>query len=146
MMPEISTVVLATFAAQTLGAAVIAILLFGFLRQYGKAYLAHWTKSWVALAVYHFAAAVGIILAVWRHTPATSPIRIATALTSGLAGYLQIGWLLFGAYELLRRRPVRIRMSHYVLAALAVIGVVTAFVFITPSWSPASRHFMRVGV
>ena len=44
-MPENNALVFAAFAAQTLGAAVIAALLFGFLRQYGRSYLAHLAGS-----------------------------------------------------------------------------------------------------
>ena len=139
-------VILATFAAQTLGAAVIALLLFGFLRQYGKSYLTHWTKSWVALSIYHLVATLDVTLVMWRHLSPMHPVRIAMALTSGVAGYLHIGWLLFGVYELLRRRPVRMRAARNVSSALAILGVLTAVAFLDPSWPPASRYSMRVGV
>jgi len=116
-------VTLATFAAQALGAAVIAALLFGFRRQYGKSYLAHWTSSWVALAIHHLAMAASLAL------PPANPARLAAAVVAAVAGYLYIGWLLFGVYELLRRRPVRMRVARQVIAALVVIAVLSALIF-----------------
>src|SRR5947208_777397 len=146
MWPEASAVVLVAHAVQTFGAAVIAILLFGFLRQYGKSYLAHWTASWTSLAVYQLAAGIGLVLAVsWRVAP-THPLRVASSLVAGLAGYLQIAWLLFGVYELLRRRPVRIVMSRQILATIALLGGLSAVVFIEPVWPAPYREFVRVGI
>src|SRR5207244_9172255 len=95
--------------------------------------------------LYNLAAGISVTLAVSRHMSPLHPLRIATAVTEGLAGYLQIGWLLFGVYELLRRRPVRIRASRQLLALLAILGIVTAFAFIQPSWPSAYRYFARVG-
>ena len=95
---------LAASAAQTLGAAVVAVLLFGFFRRYRKSYLAHWTASWVALAVYHLAEGAGVPLVV-------EPARI-----------LQAAWLLLGVYELVRRRPARLQMTRYVLAGVVLAG------------------------
>src|SRR5438270_11704785 len=106
MMPESSILVFAAFAAQTVGAAVIAALLFAFLRQYGKSYLAHLTASWAALAVYHLSEAVEMALFRWWRLPAERPVPEAVAALAGMAGYLQIAWLAFAVYELLRRRPV----------------------------------------
>ena len=74
-MPENSILVFAAFAAQAVGAGVIAVLLFGFLRQYGKSYLAHLTASWAALCVYHLGEAAVIGLAGWWQLPATHPAR-----------------------------------------------------------------------
>src|SRR6266516_6767254 len=111
-MPESSILVFAAFAAQTVGAAIIAVLLFGFLRQYGKSYLAHLTASWAALATYHLAGAAGIMLAPRWRMPAGNPALLVTGVVAGVAGYLQIAWLLFGVYELLRRRPVHLHVAR----------------------------------
>lgn len=121
-MPELRIVTL-TFAAQALSAAVIAVVLFGFRRQYGKSYLAHWTASWVALAIHHLADAATVLL------PAAHPGRLAAAVVADVAGYLQIAWMLFGVYELLRRRPVRMRVAKNLLVTLAIVGVAGALVF-----------------
>lgn len=121
-MPELRIVTL-TFAAQALSAAVIAVVLFGFRRQYWKSYLAHWTASWVALTIHHLADAATVLL------PSAHPGRLAAAVVADVAGYLQIAWMLFGVYELLRRRPVRMRVAKNLLVTLAIVGVAGTLVF-----------------
>ena len=119
-MTDSSILVFAAFAAQTVGAAVIAILLFGFLRQYGRSYLAHLTASWAALGVYHLGEAAVVALGQWWKLPEPHPAREAAAVIAGVAGYLQIAWLLFGVYELPRRRPVRLRATGWVILVNAL--------------------------
>jgi diguanylate cyclase (GGDEF)-like protein len=132
VIPEIRIVTLATIAAQALGAAVIAAVLFGFGRRYRKSYLAHWTSSWIALTIYHLAEAAGTMLALWMHVPPSHPARLAGEVIAGIAGYLQVAWLLFGVYELLRRRPVRMRVAKNLLLTLAAAGAASAFLFNEP--------------
>lgn len=145
-MPNFDLTVIATFVAQTVAALVMAILLLGFHRQYQKSYLLHWTLSWFALAFYYADAVLGIGLAIRQQMPSAHPIRIATATTGGIIGYLQIMWLLFGVYELLRRRPVRIRFYWRALAVVAAFGLLTSLIFIGDDAVSSSRYFVRVGV
>jgi len=130
MMPESSILVFAAFAAQTAGAAVIAVLLYGFLRQYGKSYLQHLTASWAALCIFHFGEAAEVMARWW--TPRAHAAIETVAVMSGIAGYLQIAWLLFGVYELLRRRPVRLRVARQVIVVLVAVGAVTAMFMAEP--------------
>jgi len=145
-MPEFNLVTVVTSAAQTVAAMVMAVLLLGFLRQYKKTYLRHWTLSWAALAVYYIASSIGIGLGVGFNMPSSHPIRLLTAVLSGVSGYTNITWLLFGIYELLRRRPVRIRAYWRMLAAVAVFGIITSLLFIGPDAVSSTRYFIRVGV
>src|SRR5437660_696689 len=105
-MPAGSSYVLAIALAQALAAALVASLLFASFRHYRKAYLFHWALGWAALAVFH---------ATERLVPAVS----------GMAGCLQSGWLLFGTFELVRRRPVRLRLARWTLAMLAILGALS---------------------
>jgi diguanylate cyclase (GGDEF)-like protein len=124
MMPESSILVFAAFAAQTAGAAVIAVLLYGFLRQYRKSYLQHLTASWAALCVFQLGEAAEVLARWWK--PGAHGAIATISVVSGIAGYLQIAWLLFGVYELLRRRPVRLRVARQVIIALTVVGASSA--------------------
>src|SRR5262245_35284095 len=108
-MPESSTLVFAAFAAQTFGAAVIAVLLFGFVRQYRRTYLAYLTASWASLSVYHLCEALEMAFERWWQLPGERAAEVVTAVLAGVGGYLQIVWLAFAVYELLRRRPVPLR-------------------------------------
>jgi diguanylate cyclase (GGDEF)-like protein len=42
-----------------------------------------------------------------------------------MAGWLQSGWLLFGTFELVRRRPVRLRQARWTLGALTIAGALS---------------------
>src|SRR5438105_12668941 len=145
-MPEFNLVTVITSTAQTVTAIVMAVLLLGFLRQYKKDYLRHWTLSWTALAGYYVASSIGMGLGLHSNVSSANPIRILTAMLSGVFGYASLAWLLFGIYELLRRRPVRIRAYWRTLIGVAVFGAITALLFIGPDAVSSTRYFIRVGV
>src|SRR5438132_6882661 len=145
-MPEINLVVVATFAAQPLAAIIVAILLLGFLRQYRKSYLRHWTLSWTALALHQLFLGAGLTLALRFHIAAIHPLRLATAALSGIFGYLQIAWLLFGVYEILRRRPVRIRTYWRTIAIVSVVALIPSLLFVDSNVISLSRYFTRIGI
>lgn len=145
-MPEFNLVTIITSSAQTVAAIVMAVLLFGFLRQYRKNYLRHWTLSWAALAGYYIASSIGMGLGLRFNMASAHPVRILTATLSGILGYTNIAWLLFGIYELLRRRPVRIRFYWRTLAAVAAFGVITSLLFIGPDAVSSTRYFVRTGI
>jgi len=109
--------VVATFSAQFAGAAVVSLLLLGFHRQYHKSYLLHWTLGWAAVAIYRLTGGAAALMT------GRDWIRIALTITSSVAGCLMIAWLCFGAFELVRRRPVRLLDARNILLALGAIGL-----------------------
>jgi len=110
--------VAAFFAAQSVGAGVMSVLLLGFHRQYRKSYLLHWTLGWAAVAAFRFAGGLASLL------PQQNPWRVPLTITASVAGCLLIAWLCFGVFELVRRRPVRLRDARNILLALGAIGLV----------------------
>ena len=145
-MPAFNLVTVITSTAETFAAIVMAILLLGFLRQYGKNYLRHWTLSWTTLAAYKVAFAVGVGLGVGYNVASSHPIRILTAVGGLMFGYASIAFLLFGIFELLRRRPVRIRVYWRTLIAIAIFATITGLLFIGPDSVSSTRYFIRVGI
>jgi diguanylate cyclase (GGDEF)-like protein len=78
-------------------------------------------------------------------------VLVAIAVVGGVAGYLQIVWLLFGVYELLRRRPVRLRVARRSVIVLAAAGVGTALFLAEPNDSAvraivAAAAFLVAGI
>ncbi len=141
-MLERSFVLIATLLAQALANGILALLLFNFFRQYRKTYLLHWSASWAALAVFHATTVAGLAL-----TRSLSIVgRGVLGAIAGTAGYLQIGWLLFGIFELVRRRPVRLSQTRWTLVAIGLLGASTGFFFISPASSLAGRFMARVGI
>ena len=132
-----------SYTAQLITASVMAFLLFGFYRQYRKDYLSHWTLSWVALAIYQYGIIAAHEAALHTNFAAHHPARLFPTIIASAAGYLHIGWTLFGVYELLRRRPVRLRESKLALYALAGFGVLAVLLFVWPSAPAGARHLSR---
>jgi diguanylate cyclase (GGDEF)-like protein len=145
-MPEFHVDVLATFAAQIVGAAVMAMLLYGFNRQYEKSYLNQWTRGWAVLAAYHLSGALSLVLALYLRLPATHPSRIAVTIVDGVTGYLMIGWFVFGIYEFVRRRPIRMLQAHRILGALGLLGLFTSLLFVNHAPVSEARFLVRVGL
>lgn len=145
-MPEFNLVAIITASAQTFVACVMALLLLGFFRQYRKTYLRHWMLAWVALATWDAFSALGIGLGVRQHMSSEHPLRLTTAVISGVFGYAHIAWLLFGIYELLRRRPVRIRAYWWILASASLLGFVLSLLFVGPDPVSSARFFARMGM
>ena len=119
--------------AQSGVAILIALVLGGLLRRYWRPFLRHWTWSWIALAVHAGAGAGAIVLAQWL--PITDPVRLSLALVSGIAGYLQIAWLLLGTAELTSGRVLPARTTRWIIAGVTLIGALLVLAF---SWD-ASR-------
>ena len=124
----------------------MAVLLLGFQRQYRKSYLRHWTLSWLAMAIHFVASAAGIGLGLRWHVASSHPARILISIVSAAFGYVAVAWLLFGVYELLRRRPVRIRVYWRTLAGVAAFAIVMSLLFVGPDAVSSKRYFVRVGV
>jgi diguanylate cyclase (GGDEF)-like protein len=126
VMPDLQVPIIAIFGARAVAAAVMTLLMLALHRNFRKDYLLHWAWAWLSLALYAASTAVGIALEIQHHLAVSHPARLATALLSGVAGNLQMVWLFFGCYELIRRRPTKIRASRLALTGAIVLGVVTA--------------------
>ena len=113
-------VLLAEAALQAALAAILALSLGAFHRLYRHEYLRHWSLSWLSLAVYVVASAgTGLAAGGWGRA------LVFPALVLSLsAGYLQMAFLLLGAWGLTRgadlpARAVRGALWAAVGAALA---------------------------
>jgi diguanylate cyclase (GGDEF)-like protein len=145
-MPEFRFLIGLTFTAQTIAALVVTFLLYGFYRTYRKSYLFHWTLSSLALAVYQLSAALATAATQKYQLAPSDPLRLGLDMITSAAAYLHVGWTVFGVYELIRRRHVRLRESKLVIYSLAGFGMIMATLFTTEAASPAARHVARYGV
>ena len=133
----------AALVAQAVGALLLGGLLLAFHRHYRKGYLLHWAWSWVCFCAYATAAVVGLVLAA-RVEP-SHPAALLAAAVSGIAGYLQLGFVVFGAYELEAGRPPR-RLPRRLIPALALVGLATSLFFVADPDAAAWRYLARVGL
>ena len=144
-MPYPNTVLYATSLMQAGGALLTAAVLHGLSRYHVSTdYLRHWTRSWLALAI-HLLYGAGASLLADAYGPA-HPAAVAFAAVAAAAGYLQIGWLLLGAYELTTGATVARHTGHRLFAGLALLGAATSVLFV---WDPSAygeRFVLRVGI
>lgn len=132
-MPLSTVITVAGFFTQSAVAVLIALVLGGLLRRYWRPFLRHWTWSWMALAVQSGAGAGALVLARWRAID--DPLRLSLAVASGVAGYLQIAWLLLGTSELTSGRALPRRTTRWLIAGVSVFGAALVLAY---SWD-ASR-------
>ncbi|HEX3552942.1 MAG TPA: EAL domain-containing protein [Thermoanaerobaculia bacterium] len=129
--------------AQALGAIVLALILAGFHRTYGRRYLLTWAWSWWAFCISQAGGAVALLL-VLSQPSAPAPLRLAVSIVWLVAGYWQAALLLFGTYEVVTERELAARLRRAVLGALAVLAVVS--VFVSLGRDPYARELVRVGL
>jgi diguanylate cyclase (GGDEF)-like protein len=145
-MPDLSIAIAATFSAQLVGASVMAVLLFGFYGEYRKSYLLHWTLGWAALAMHHLTATIWTFATLSGDFTPQSPLRISLSVLGAVSGWLQLVWLCFGVYELVRRRPVRLIWAQRLLALAAIVAVLCALPLLGPEVATFLRYLVRVGI
>jgi PAS domain S-box-containing protein len=106
-------------AQQVVLALILAVVLGAFHRLYRQTYLRHWALSWLALAVYVLASA-GAGMASGR---GELSLRIPLVSVALVAGYLQLAWLLLGAWGLARGTDVPGRAMRLVVGGGAAAGL-----------------------
>jgi diguanylate cyclase (GGDEF)-like protein len=145
-MPDLTIAGGLSFTAQFVTATVMTFLLIGFYRQYRKTYVLHWMLSWAALAI----GQVGIVVARWANVNLSvsplHPFRLSPAVVATAGSYLSVAWLIFGTYELVRRRPVRLREAKWILIAVGVAGALFTLPYTDEAGTSAGRYLARFGV
>src|SRR4051812_43882212 len=108
--------------AQSGVAILIAVILGWLLRLYWRPFLRHWAWSWLALAVHAGAGGSAILVGAWWGAPVDDPLRFSLALFAGIAGYLQIAWLLLGTAELASGQALPARTTRWIILAVTLVG------------------------
>ena len=136
MQPRVFLLIVG-LAVQSAMAMLIATVFGGLHRRYWRPFLLHWTWSWVALAVQAGCGAAAVWLGTSR--PINDPARFSLALVSGIAGYLQITWLLLGTAELSTGSAFSRRTTRWLIALVTLTG---AALVIAYAWDPAREPLL----
>ncbi|HEX4494799.1 MAG TPA: EAL domain-containing protein [Thermoanaerobaculia bacterium] len=120
----------------------LALMLVGFYRLYQHHYLRTWAASWLAFCVWLLAGTAAQYLA--PRMPADAPTRLAVSLLALVAGYWQVGWLLFGTWEATVATPPARRFRRATLGGLLLLAL--GSVLGTLYTSPEVRLLVRVGL
>lgn len=127
---------------QSVTAVFIAIVFGELHRRYWRPFLRHWTWSWIALTIHTGAGAT----ALGASRPIDDPVRFSLALVAGVAGYLQIVWLLLGTMELTTGISVQPKRRRWLIGAVALAGGLLVCAFASDPSRGDTIFLLRVGV
>jgi diguanylate cyclase (GGDEF)-like protein len=119
-MPLPLYMTVASLFVQAGAALIIACVFVGLQRRYWRPFLRHWTRSWLALAAYTALSALARIVLVGR-TIEFVP-HAAISVLSGIAGCLQLAWLLLGTFELTTGRSLSKETTRRIIIGTAFLG------------------------
>jgi diguanylate cyclase (GGDEF)-like protein len=124
-LPRLLTVV--SLFVQAGAALIIAWVFIGLQRRYWRPFLGHWTRSWLALAAY--SALSGLARIVLTGHTIEFPPHAAVAVLAGVAGCLQLTYLVLGTFELTTGDSLPKEMVRRVVVATAVVGALFPMFF-----------------
>jgi diguanylate cyclase (GGDEF)-like protein len=136
-MPLPTFLTVASLLLQAGAAIIIACVFVGLKRRYWRPFLSHWTWSWLALAVYATLRAATLIIGYGRTF--AYPPHVLISMASGVAGFLQLAWLLLGTFELTTGTSLDTRTTRKLLFVAAIIGAVLQGLF---WWDPANAEIV----
>ena len=125
-----------------LGPVAVTLLLIQLYRTFKTSYLQQWTLSFACLFIFHTTAA-SIILGNFARSRV---MQVIISSGGGGAAYLQLGWLIWGCFELARRKPVRIRESMRIIAILGGTGIVFGAIPFLVAGDSAIHRFFSLGL
>src|SRR4029078_3007657 len=118
-MPLPTFLTVASLFLQAGAALIIAFVFVGLKRRYWRPFLSHWMWSWLALAAYAALRAAAVTLGYGRTFG--YPPHVLVSVMSGVAGCLQLTWLLLGTFELTTGNSLDKRSTRRLLIAPALI-------------------------
>ncbi len=143
-MPLHTFVTVASLLVQAGAALLIAFVFGGLKRRYWRPFLSHWTWSWLALAAYAALRAAALTLGYGRTFG--YPPHVLVSVMSGVAGCLQLTWLLLGTFELTTGNSLDQRATRRLLIAAAIIGAVLQGLFWWDAGNAELVYHLRVTV
>ncbi|MGA7616224.1 MAG: EAL domain-containing protein [Thermoanaerobaculia bacterium] len=135
---------LATQGLDAAGALAVVLLVLALRRRHSKPYLLHWLYSSAALLGFALLTTVWLLLAP-GYAPA-HPFRFLSGLGASIAGFLQLGWLVFACRDLARFRPVTRLETRRIIILLSAAGAVNALVTLGARQDAAMQTFFQLGI
>ncbi|HVS33148.1 MAG TPA: EAL domain-containing protein [Thermoanaerobaculia bacterium] len=124
-----------------LGPLAVTLLLFEIHRTFGTSYVFRWTLSFACLTLFHAATAFILL-----QPDAPALLHFLASIAGGAAAYLQIAFLLWGSFELARRREFRIGDSHRGVMIVAALGALFGGAPFLFGQNPDIHRFFYLGL
>jgi diguanylate cyclase (GGDEF)-like protein len=122
-----------------IGPFAVSLLLFQLYRKFRSAYLVQWTLSFGCLALFHVS--VALLIVGNEETANNRASLIAASIAGAAAAYLQLGWMIWGTFELARRKPLKMRDSQRLLVLLAAAGLISGAIPFLLGHDPAVHRY-----
>ncbi|HEX7048090.1 MAG TPA: bifunctional diguanylate cyclase/phosphodiesterase [Gammaproteobacteria bacterium] len=141
-MTEPTLLLFSLSIAQAIVALMLALVFQGFFRIYRRAHLQFWSFSFWAGVACFTCAGFTLLLAHQADIPVYA--RTTLASLSLAAAYLQITWLLAGAWVGATRHRLAPRRLRALLLGAALLGVLSAVLFAGAPDAMGARMFLRI--
>lgn len=144
MAQDSTIVVYLQYIFQAALAAIVAIVLRRFYKNYSQDYFQYWSWSWMALGMYLVLSLLSIVNSyVFEQT---SVVRILTSMSTIAAGFVQLFWLYAGSYELIKKQKFNRKLFKVFSISCIPISGLLVFAFLGTPEAYALRVLLRVGV
>ncbi|PYP81834.1 MAG: hypothetical protein DMD35_00255, partial [Gemmatimonadetes bacterium] len=139
-MPLPLFLTVASLLVQAGAALLIALVFVGLQRRYWRPFLGHWTWSWLALAAYTACSALArIVLYGAPGRTIAYPPHAVISMLSGIAGCLQLAFLLMGTFELATGASLPRTTVRRIVIATALLGGLLPMLF---WWNAANAELV----
>ena len=129
--------------SHVIGPLGVAILLFHIFRTFRTRFVLLWAIGFACLAI--FRGSTAVVVAREGLGGREAPL-ILLSMFGGTAAYLQLGFFVWGCFEVARRRAILVRDAQRVLALLGVAGAVAGILPFVLGSDPAIHRFFASGL
>lgn len=134
----------ATYFAEVLIGAILAVLFFYFSKLYKRPYLLTWSTSWLFFSLAAFSLGFGS----WYGYNRMDGIRLLATYITQVGNFLHVAFLLAGLFEFQRAKKIRFKSLLLVTVVTLAISFVLVWAYreSTDEQHVLNRYMLRVGV
>ena len=144
MLNQATIVVLVQYAAQSLLALIVMLLLRRFYKNYQNKYFQYWSWSWLGLIIYTIGSSLALITVFYLGIDHF--LRTFASIITLIAGLFQAMWLVIGSYELSNQKEVGKRAVTIISICIIPLAISLVIPYINVPEAVAERIFLRVGI